>query len=105
MRCGGSAHRCTDHPLSIRAWKNARRDCSGRTRVEQDGEEWQCSPHAAARRNDALILSITSFHGRGLQPSTQLTEGMRAFASVEAVLGLLIEVLFVDAFTRRVTGN
>jgi hypothetical protein len=55
--------------------------------------------------SDALSLSITSFHGRGLLPSTQLTEGMRAFASVEAVLGLLIEALFVAAFTRRVTGN
>jgi hypothetical protein len=54
---------------------------------------------------DALILSLTSFHGRGLQPSVGLTDGMRAIAGIEAILGLMLEALFIAAFTRRITGS
>lgn len=54
---------------------------------------------------DMLTLSINAFHGRGLPPPhVVVTEGMALLAVVEAVLGLLIEVLFVAAFVRRVTG-
>lgn len=54
---------------------------------------------------DMLTLSITAFHGRGLLlPHVAVTEGMAWLAGGEAVLGLLIEVLFVAAFVRRVTG-
>lgn len=54
---------------------------------------------------DAVVLSLTSFHGRGLQPTGDLTDPMRAIAGAEAVLGLLIEGLFIAAFTRRITGS
>ena len=61
--------------------------------------------HVAMTVPDALLLSVTSFHGRGLQPSATLNDTMRAVAGVEAVGGLLVEALFIAAFTRRVTGS
>jgi uncharacterized protein YjbI with pentapeptide repeats len=54
---------------------------------------------------DALVLSLTSFHGRGLQPASALTDTMRHIAGLEAILGLLIEGLFIAAFTRRIIGS
>ncbi len=55
---------------------------------------------------DVLILSVTSFHGRGVQPpGLHLTDVLAAFSDIEAVFGLLIEGLFIAAFTRRVTGG
>jgi Pentapeptide repeats (8 copies) len=55
---------------------------------------------------DALALSVTAFHGHGLTPpGITLTQGMIWQASAESVIGLLIEALFVAAFTRRITGN
>lgn len=55
---------------------------------------------------DALVFSVTAFHGRGLQvqPWSQ-QDAVIWWAGVEAVLGLLIEALFVAAFARRVTGG
>jgi hypothetical protein len=55
---------------------------------------------------DPFILSVTSFHGRGLQPHglTQ-NDTVTALSGLEAVFGLLIEGLFIAAFTRRVTGS
>ena len=61
--------------------------------------------HMAMTVLDALLLSVTSFHGRGLQPPSTLNDTMRAVAGVEAVGGLLVEALFIAAFTRRVTGS
>jgi len=55
---------------------------------------------------DALVLSVTSFHGRGVQPpGLRLTDTLAMLAGLEAVFGLLIEGLFIAAFTRRVTGG
>jgi uncharacterized protein YjbI with pentapeptide repeats len=71
------------------------------------GAYWVAGQHAHAGlgAGDALILSLTSFHGRGLQPSSSLTDTMRQLASGEAVLGLLLEGLLIAAFTRRITGS
>jgi hypothetical protein len=49
--------------------------------------------------NEALIVSLTAFHGRGFfatafQPSDPQ-------AAVEAVIGLLIEIIFIATFTQR----
>ncbi len=52
--------------------------------------------------HQAAIMSITSFHGRGLFPSeiaTSLWHG--AFASVEAVIGLVVEATFIATLTQR----
>ncbi|MEO7003285.1 MAG: pentapeptide repeat-containing protein [Ktedonobacterales bacterium] len=61
-------------------------------------------PHQSLTVIDALTLSLTSFHGRGLQPSDTLSAALRFYAGIEAIFGLLIEGLFIAAFTRRVTG-
>jgi hypothetical protein len=61
------------------------------------------SPHTVGQVWDLLILSVTSFHGRGLQPHGPfLTDAVRSWAALEAVVGLVIEALFIAAFTRRV---
>jgi uncharacterized protein YjbI with pentapeptide repeats len=55
---------------------------------------------------DTLVLSVTSFHGRGIQPpGLPLDDTLATLAGLEAVFGLLIEGLFIAAFTRRVTGG
>jgi len=54
---------------------------------------------------DMLVFSVTAFHGRGLQQLKESSEVLIWWAGVEAVLGLLIEALFVAAFARRVTGG
>jgi hypothetical protein len=55
---------------------------------------------------DALILSVTSFHGRGVQPpGLHLNDVLAALSGVEAIFGLLVEGLFIAAFTRRETGG
>ncbi len=55
---------------------------------------------------DVFVLSITSFHGRGVQPpGLTMTDVLATLTAVEAFFGLLIEGIFIAAFTRRVTGN
>jgi len=54
---------------------------------------------------DMLVFSVTAFHGRGLQHMQNPSEVVIWWAGLEAVLGLLIEALFVAAFARRVTGG
>jgi hypothetical protein len=51
----------------------------------------------------AVVLSITSFHGRGFFPgsSEALTSPIVAMATVEALIGLFIELVFIAAFSRR----
>ena len=53
---------------------------------------------------DALVFSVTSFHGRGFAPSTQTTSlhsPLTLVAAVEAVVGLVIEITFIATFTQR----
>lgn len=55
---------------------------------------------------DVFVLSVTSFHGRGVQPpGLTMTDTLATLTAVEAFFGLLIEGIFIAAFTRRVTGN
>ncbi|HEX6543794.1 MAG TPA: pentapeptide repeat-containing protein [Ktedonobacterales bacterium] len=57
-------------------------------------------PHLAW--NEALIISLTAFHGRGFFPEQfQPGDPQSAIAAVEAVLGLLIEICFIATFTQR----
>jgi hypothetical protein len=55
---------------------------------------------------EALILSVSSFHGRGFfQPLQTLGDPVAIIASVEAVFGLfIIEVAFIATFTLRFFG-
>jgi hypothetical protein len=53
---------------------------------------------------DALIFSLTSFHGRGFSPgpaSLTLHSPLAILAALEAVVGLLIEIIFIATFTQR----
>jgi hypothetical protein len=50
----------------------------------------------------ALILSVTSFHGRGFFPGgLDLEKWITRLAALEAILGLLIEISFIATFTQR----
>lgn len=52
---------------------------------------------------DALIFSVTSFHGRGFAAGEAVTlhNPLTIMAAGEAVLGLLIEIVFIATFTQR----
>lgn len=55
---------------------------------------------------EALVLSISSFHGRGFfQPAQSLGDPVGILAALEAVVGLLIEISFVATFTQRFLGK
>lgn len=54
---------------------------------------------------DALLFSLISFHGRVNAPSTLSFSGLYAWISIfETVLGLLVELSFIAAFTQRFLG-
>jgi uncharacterized protein YjbI with pentapeptide repeats len=52
--------------------------------------------------NEALVVSLTAFHGRGFFASVfQPSDPQAALAAMEAVIGLLIEIIFIATFTQR----
>jgi hypothetical protein len=52
--------------------------------------------------NEALVVSLTAFHGRGFFATTfQPGDPLAALAAGEAVIGLLIEISFIATFTQR----
>ena len=55
---------------------------------------------------EALIFSVTAFHGRGflIGPFT-LGSPVTALAALEAVIGLFIEISFIATFTQRFFGR
>jgi uncharacterized protein YjbI with pentapeptide repeats len=55
---------------------------------------------------DALVLSVTSFHGRGFFPvDINLHSLVTRLAALEAVVGLFIEISFIATFTQRFFGR
>lgn len=51
---------------------------------------------------EALVLSISSFHGRGFFPATlSLGDPIALVAAAEAIIGLFIELVFIATFTQR----
>ena len=55
---------------------------------------------------EALIFSVTSFHGRGFLPGQfALSSPVTALAAMEAVIGLFIEISFIATFTQRFFGR
>lgn len=54
---------------------------------------------------DSLALSVSAFHGRGIQPSSGIREDMLWLSGLESLVGLMVEALFVAALTRRVAGS
>jgi hypothetical protein len=58
------------------------------------------APHL--RWDEALVLSLSSFHGRGFfSQNVTLGDTYARLAAAEAVSGLLIEISFIAAFTQR----
>jgi hypothetical protein len=56
--------------------------------------------------DEALVLSLTSFHGRGFFPGTlPLGDWVARFGALEAIIGLFIELVFIATFSRRFLGN
>lgn len=52
--------------------------------------------------NEALVVSLTAFHGRGFFATAfQPGDPQAAVAAIEAVFGLLIEITFIATFTQR----
>ncbi len=52
--------------------------------------------------DEALVLSISSFHGRGFFTSgISLGDALARLAAGEAIVGLLIEITFIATFTQR----
>lgn len=56
---------------------------------------------------EAFVLSLTSFHGRGFFPGTNITlsDPRVVLAAFEAVTGLFIEISFIATFTQRFFGR
>jgi hypothetical protein len=56
--------------------------------------------------NEAFVISMTAFHGRGFFPSAFSPGDPLAFASAaEAFIGLIIEVTFIATITQRFFGK
>jgi hypothetical protein len=52
--------------------------------------------------NEAIVISMTAFHGRGFfQTAFQPGDFQAAVAAIEALLGLLIEIVLIATFTQR----
>ncbi len=52
--------------------------------------------------DEALVLSISAFHGRGFFSSDiHLGDTLARLAAGEAIIGLLIEITFIATFTQR----
>ncbi|GAC1566126.1 MAG: hypothetical protein NVS2B2_38500 [Ktedonobacteraceae bacterium] len=55
---------------------------------------------------EALVFSITAFHGRGFLPGPfKLGSLATALAACEAIIGLFIEISFIATFTQRFFGR
>jgi uncharacterized protein YjbI with pentapeptide repeats len=55
---------------------------------------------------EAIVLSLSSFHGRGFFTNTiQLGDPLAYAAAFEAVSGLFIELIFIATFSRRFLGD
>lgn len=56
---------------------------------------------------DALVFSLTSFHGRGFFPNENigLHHPLTILAALEAVVGMFIELILIATFSRRFLGN
>jgi uncharacterized protein YjbI with pentapeptide repeats len=62
------------------------------------------APHL--RWDEALVLSVSSFHGRGFfSQDISLGDTYARLAAAEAVVGLLIEISLIATFTQRFFGK
>ena len=84
----------------------ASHSCSSSPATAGSPSAWCASQYENLPWYEALILSVSSFHGRGFfQPLQTLGDPVAIIASVEAVFGLFIEVAFIATFTQRFFGK
>jgi hypothetical protein len=63
---------------------------------------WFTSQSAHLAWYEALVLSLSSFHGRGFFPQMiSLGDPVAVVAALEAIMGLFIELIFIATFTQR----
>ena len=56
--------------------------------------------------NEAFVISMTAFHGRGFFPGTFSPDDPLALVSaLEAFVGLIIEIIFIATLTQRFFGK
>jgi uncharacterized protein YjbI with pentapeptide repeats len=56
--------------------------------------------------DEALVLSVSSFHGRGFfTQNITLGDTYARLAAVEAIVGLIVEISFIATFTQRYFGR
>lgn len=56
--------------------------------------------------NEALVISMTAFHGRGFFPNTfSPGDPLALVSAIEAFVGLIIEVTFIATLTQRLFGK
>jgi hypothetical protein len=53
----------------------------------------------------ALVVSVSSFHGRGFIDQPKPSNPDTVVAAIEAVIGLIIEISFITTFTQRFFGK
>ncbi|MGZ3681663.1 MAG: pentapeptide repeat-containing protein, partial [Ktedonobacterales bacterium] len=53
----------------------------------------------------ALLVSVTAFHGRVFSEQFSITTPQAWVAAIEAVLGLLVEGVFIAMLTQRFFGK
>lgn len=67
---------------------------------------WGSSISPSLPWSEALVFSVTSFHGRGFFPGgSSLSDPKVVLAAAEAVIGLFIEISFIATFTQRYFGK
>jgi uncharacterized protein YjbI with pentapeptide repeats len=55
---------------------------------------------------EAVVVSLTSFHGRGFfQPIQSPGDKVAILAAIEAMIGLVLEITFIATFTQRFFGR
>lgn len=64
------------------------------------------SPAEHLQGYEALVVSVTSFHGRGFfQPSQSPGDKVAILAAMEAFVGLVVEIILITTFTQRFFGS
>ncbi len=63
--------------------------------------------HVSLTPLEAIVFSMTSFHGRGFSPGQGITlsNPLTVLAAIEAFVGLTIEVTFIATLTQRLFGK
>jgi hypothetical protein len=66
----------------------------------------RCAPAHTLSFQEAFVFSLTSFHGRGFFPGgLDLGSPITFIAAIEAVIGLMVEILLIASLGRRLLSS